>query len=199
MMPSKLILASASPRRRELIQLLNIPYTCISADCDESLEPCPPQEAVCILSERKARAALTQCTLEAGTVLIGADTVVAAEGFILGKPADDEEAFSMIRLLSGEKHSVYTGVTLISQEGIRTFAEETRVTVADLTDEEIYRYLATGEHRDKAGSYGIQGAFSIHVTEIQGDYNNVVGFPVARIYQELCTPGNISQKFDQTH
>ncbi len=193
-MDTNLILASTSPRRRELIQMLNLPYTCVSADCDETIAPCSPEETVCQLSKRKAEAALAACTLNEGTVLIGADTVVAIEGQILGKPKDDQDAYEMIAMMSGKTHSVYTGVTLITLQETRTFYEETRVTVATLTDAEIRAYLATGEHRDKAGAYGIQGAFRLHVTGIQGDYNNVVGFPVARIYQELQNLGNIFQR-----
>lgn len=193
-MYTNLILASTSPRRRELIQLLNLPFTCVSADCDETIAPCSPQDTVCQLSKRKAEAALAACTLQDGEVLIGADTVVSIHGQILGKPKDDQDAYQMIAMMSGKTHSVYTGVTLITQAETRTFYEETRVTVAPLTDAEIRAYLATGEHRDKAGAYGIQGAFGLYVTGIQGDYNNVVGFPVARIYQELQKLGNISQR-----
>ena len=192
-MDTHLILASTSPRRRELIQMLNLPYICVSADCDEAIAPCPPEEMVCRLSKRKAKAALASCILDDGAVLIGADTVVALEGRILGKPKDDEDAYQMIAGMSGKEHSVFTGVTLITQKETRSFYEETKVSVAPLTDAEIRRYLSTGEHRDKAGSYGIQGVFGLHVTGIQGDYNNVVGFPVARIYQELQKLGNISQ------
>ena len=134
------------------------------------------------------------CPPQEGDVLIGADTVVAIEGKILGKPKDDEDAYVMIAGMSGKTHSVFTGVTLITQEETQTFCEETKVSVAPLTDAEIRAYLKTGEHRDKAGAYGIQGAFGLHVTGIQGDYNNVVGFPVARIYQELQKLGNIFQR-----
>lgn len=193
-MNTHLILASTSPRRRELIQMLNLPYVCVSADCDETISPCTPEETVCKLSKRKAEAALATCTLSEEAVLIGADTVVAINGKILGKPRDDRDAYDMIAEISGKVHSVFTGVTLITRTETRTFCEETRVTVAPLTDAEIRAYLATGEHRDKAGAYGIQGAFGLYVTGIQGDYNNVVGFPVARIYQELQKSGNISQK-----
>lgn len=193
-MHTNLILASTSPRRRELIQLLNLPFTCVSADCDETIAPCTPEDTVCQLSKRKAEAALAVCTLKPEDVLIGADTVVAIDGQILGKPKDDEDAYHMIAMMSGKAHSVFTGVTLITQTETQTFCEETKVSVASLTDTEIRTYLKTGEHRDKAGAYGIQGAFGLHVTGIQGDYNNVVGFPVARIYQELQKLGNISQK-----
>lgn len=193
-MDTHLILASTSPRRRELIQLLNLPYTCVSADCDETIAPCTPEDTVCQLSKRKAEAALAVCPPQEGDVLIGADTVVAIEGKILGKPKDDKDAYEMIAGMSGKTHSVFTGVTLITQEETQTFCEETKVSVAPLTDAEIRAYLKTGEHRDKAGAYGIQGAFGIHVTGIQGDYNNVVGFPVARIYQELQKLGNIFQR-----
>ena len=189
-----LILASTSPRRRELIQLLNLPYTCVSADCDETIAPCTPEDTVCQLSKRKAAAALAVCPLQEGDVLIGADTVVAIEGKILGKPKDDQDAYEMIAGMSGKTHSVFTGVTLITQEETQTFCEETKVSVAPLTDAEIRAYLKTGEHRDKAGAYGIQGVFGLHVTGIQGDYNNVVGFQVARIYQKLQKLGNIFQR-----
>lgn len=192
-MDMNLILASTSPRRQELIQLLHLPFTCVSADCDETIAPCSPEETVCQLSKRKAETALAACTLNERGVLIGADTVVAIDGRILGKPKDDQEAYQMIAMMSGKTHSVFTGVTLITQRETRTFHEETKVTVAPLSDTEIRSYLATGEHRDKAGAYGIQGAFGVYVTGIQGDYNNVVGFPVSRIYQELQTLGNISQ------
>ncbi|MBR5280174.1 MAG: septum formation protein Maf [Clostridia bacterium] len=193
-MELNLILASTSPRRQELIQLLNLPYTCVSADCDETITPCTPEDTVCQLSKRKAEAALAFHTLQAGDVLIGADTVVAIDGQILGKPKDDQDAYNMIAMMSDKTHSVYTGVTLITTRETRTFYEETRVTVAPLSDTEIRSYLATGEHRDKAGAYGIQGAFGLYVTGIRGDYNNVVGFPVARIYQELQNLENISQR-----
>lgn len=189
-----LILASTSPRRQELIQLLNLPYTLVRADCDETIAPCTPEETVCQLSLRKAEAALAACTLNEEAVLIGADTVVAIEGQILGKPKDDEDAYNMLAGMSGKTHSVFTGVTLITRKKTCTFYEETKVTVAPLTDTEIRQYLTTGEHQDKAGAYGIQGAFGLFITGIQGDYNNVVGFPVARIYQELQKLGNISQK-----
>ncbi len=193
-MDTHLILASTSPRRRELIQLLHLPFTCVSADCDETIAPCTPEDTVCQLSKRKAEAALAVCPLQEGDVLLGADTVVAIEGKILGKPKDDQDAYEMIAGMSGKTHSVFTGVTLMTQKEIRTFCEETKVSVAPLTEAEIRTYLKTGEHRDKAGAYGIQGAFGLHVTGIQGDYNNVVGFPVSRIYQELQKLGNISQK-----
>ncbi len=193
----KIILASTSPRRRELIKLLGCEFTCISVDTDETTTITDPASVVMELSARKAKAAAEitpefsfsttdDITDNIEEVIIGADTIVACDGEIMGKPKDHEDAFRMIRKISGKDHSVFTGVTMIWKSGkILSFAEETKVTVADLTDEEITNYIATGEPFDKAGSYAIQGLFAVHIEKIHGDYNNVVGFPVARIYKEL--------------
>ena len=194
----KLILASGSPRRRELIKLLGIPFECISVDADETTCRTNPAEAVAEISEKKARAALaarksqgcSQDGLQPNEVIIGADTVVAYNGEILGKPLDDADAERMLIALSGNTHFVYTGVTLLyygkaGQISQLSFAEKTEVHFADISLEDIHRYISTGNHRDKAGSYAIQDEFSVHVTGINGDYNNVVGFPVARLYKEL--------------
>lgn len=194
----KLILASGSPRRRELIKLLGMPFECISVDADETTCRTNPAEAVAEISEKKARAALaarksqdcSQDGLQPNEVIIGADTVVAYNGEILGKPLDDADAERMLIALSGNTHFVYTGVTLLyygkaGQISQLSFAEKTEVHFADISLEDIHRYISTGNHRDKAGSYAIQDEFSVHVTGINGDYNNVVGFPVARLYKEL--------------
>ena len=194
----KLILASGSPRRRELIKLLGIPFECISVDADETTCRTNPAEAVVEISEKKARAALaarksqdcSQDGLQPNEVIIGADTVVAYNGEILGKPLDDADAERMLIALSGNTHFVYTGVTLLyydkaGQISQLSFAEKTEVHFADISIDDIHRYISTGNHRDKAGSYAIQDEFSVHVTGINGDYNNVVGFPVARLYKEL--------------
>lgn len=194
----KLILASGSPRRRELIKLLGMPFECISVDADETTCRTNPAEAVVEISEKKARAALaarksqgcSQDGLQPNEVIIGADTVVAYNGEILGKPLDNTDAERMLIALSGNTHFVYTGVTLLyygkaGQISQLSFAEKTEVHFADISIDDIRRYISTGNHRDKAGSYAIQDEFSVHVTGINGDYNNVVGFPVARLYKEL--------------
>lgn len=196
----KLILASGSPRRRELIKLLGMPFECISVDADETTCRTNPAEAVAEISEKKARAALaarksqgcSQVGLQPNEVIIGADTVVAYNGEILGKPLDDADAERMLLALSGNTHFVYTGVTLLyfdkaGQISQLSFAEKTEVHFADISIDDIRRYISTGNHRDKAGSYAIQDEFSVHVTGINGDYNNVVGFPVSRLYKELKT------------
>lgn len=118
-------------------------------------------------------------------VIIGADTIVTIDGSILGKPKSREDAFNMIKKLSGRCHSVYTGVALISGSKRHCFYEETKVYVSNLSDEEIRAYVATGDCMDKAGAYGIQGIFAKFICKIEGDYNNVVGLPVARLYNEL--------------
>lgn len=191
-MNMKLILASRSPRRRELIKLLGLPYECVSVETDERTASTDPAAAVCEISAQKAEAVLGARGLRAGEVIIGADTVVAYGGRILGKPADENDARQTLRLLSGQTHCVYTGITLIGQTEenrppVRSsFSEATEVHFLPLSGREIDRYLATGEYADKAGSYAIQGVFSVHVSGICGDYQNVVGFPVSRLYRELC-------------
>lgn len=192
----KIILASGSPRRRELIKLLGIPFECVSVEADESTTQIIPHKAVEEIASKKARAALALCKLEDDEIIIGADTIVVFEGKLLGKPRDDRDAMKMLTELSGNSHQVYTGVCIIyrSAEGeIKeiAFAEKTQVDFEEISQEEIKRYIATGNHKDKAGSYAIQDEFSVHVKGISGDYNNVVGFPIARIYKEIR---NISTK-----
>lgn len=126
-----------------------------------------------------------------GDVIIGADTVVAVDGQILGKPADRADAVRMLRLLQGKEHQVITGVTVILKESGKTvsFAEVTKVYIFPMTEEQIEQYIETGEPMDKAGAYGIQGKFAVYVSGIEGDYNNVVGLPVGRLYQETLAAG----------
>ena len=172
-----LVLASKSPRRRELLGLITENFTVKSAEVDETLpDGVSPQEAVEYLSRIKAR------PFKNGTdCVIGADTVVVLDGRILGKPADADGAFEMLSLLSGREHSVFTGVTLITPENETTFSVETRVKFRELTEEEIREYIATGEPLDKAGAYGIQGKGALLAEGIYGDYFNVVGLPVSRL------------------
>ncbi len=222
-MDIRIILASASPRRQELLRQVGLAPEVIPSHVDENGVGGTPEQMVMELSRRKAEdvtaevrqkmsATNRRSEPDAGqsvlaqspearametppenvpSVVVGADTVVAADGRILGKPKSKEEAAAMIRLLAGRTHHVYTGVTMIfisSGEQI-TFAEGTEVEVYPMAEEQISRYVATGEPMDKAGAYGIQGYFAAYVKGIHGDYNNVVGLPVARVCQELAGRG----------
>lgn len=185
-----IILASASPRRRELLQKLNLPFEVRVSDVEEVITKTAPAEIVEELSLQKA---LAVARTEPDALVIGADTMVASDETVLGKPKDKEDAAAMLKSLQGKSHQVYTGVTVTwkGQKGreIRTFSEASQVILYPMTDEEIKRYVATGEPMDKAGSYAIQGLFTVYVKGIVGDYNNVVGLPVARLYQELKKNG----------
>lgn len=193
---NEIILASASPRRKELLAQIGLPFRVCVSDCEETITETLPERVVCELSRQKARDVWQKLKKEeipaAGEVkklVIGADTVVACDGRILGKPADAAQAVEMLTLLAGNTHQVYTGVTFCYQENgtekLHTFHEMTEVTVYPMSREEITAYVETGEPMDKAGAYGIQGRFAAYVKEIHGDYNNVVGLPVGRLYQEL--------------
>lgn len=176
-----LVLASKSPRRKELLSIITNDFIIKAADVDEGLpEGISPQRAVEYLSRIKAQPFANNTD-----TIIGADTVVAIDSKILGKPKDSEDAYNMLRLLSGKYHSVFTGVTVIKPDGTVTFSVETRVKFYDLTDEEIYAYIKTREPFDKAGAYGIQGKGSLLVEKIDGDYFNVVGLPVSRLNKLL--------------
>lgn len=176
-----LILASKSPRRQELLKLITEDFIIKTAEADEALPAgITPQEAVLYLSKIKAQ----PFESETDTV-IGADTVVALDGLILGKPENDKDAVRMLKMLSGREHNVFTGVTIISNGKYKSFYEKTSVRFFDLTDDEINSYVASGECADKAGAYGIQGRGSLLVEGITGDYFNVVGLPVAKLYREL--------------
>ena len=148
----EIILASQSPRRRELMGLIGMPFTVRVADVDETLAACPPEEAVALLSRKKAEAARE--TLE--EIVIGADTVVVLDGKILGKPTDATDAFRMLRFLSGRRHQVMTGLTVLLGGRCISVTEVTEVSFRTLTDGEILSYIASGDPMDKAGSYGIQ-------------------------------------------
>ncbi len=173
----ELILASQSPRRRELLTLLGYPFRVQVASVDETMEDLPISQAVARLSCRKAAA------IGAGAeqIVIGADTVVVLDGKVLGKPRDAEAAKEMLRSLSGKTHQVMTGVCVQKGEQVLTHTEVTEVTFRPLTDREIEDYVATKEPMDKAGAYGIQGGAARFVEGIKGDYFNVVGLPVCRL------------------
>ena len=180
----KVILASASPRRQELIKLIFDNFEILPADCDETLsEGIGAREAVEYLSEIKNKA--SRKLTEKENLVISADTVVAVGDEILGKPVDKEDARRMISLLSGKVHQVYTGVTLSLNGKTKTFSEKTDVEFFDLTEDEIEEYISSKEPYDKAGAYGIQGKAGLLVKGINGDYYNVVGFPIARLKREI--------------
>lgn len=180
----KVVLASASPRRKELLSLIFNEYDVRPADCDEALpEGIKAQEAVEYLSLIKNKATVEIC--DENSLVISADTVVAVEGEILGKPQDKEDARRMISLLSGREHQVFTGVTLSLNGNFKTFSEKTDVVFYRLTDKEIEDYISTDEPYDKAGAYGIQGKAGLLVKAVNGDYYNVVGLPVARLKREI--------------
>ena len=176
-----IILASKSPRRKELLSFITTDFTVKSADVDETLpQGITPDKAVEYLSKIKAEPLKNE-----NDIVIGADTVVALDGKILGKPRDEADAFATLRMLSGKEHSVFTGVSVIKGKKIETFSVQTKVKMFELTDKEIEEYIATAEPFDKAGSYGIQGKGSLLVEKIDGDYFNVVGLPISRLNRVL--------------
>lgn len=185
-MKTQVILASASPRRAELLRQAGIEPEIVPSQVTEVITSAEPEAVVKELSAQKAEDTAGHF-MGQDAVVIGADTVVSAEGQILGKPKDREDACRMIRMLAGKEHQVYTGVTLIScRDGRRyTFAEKTEVSVYPMTEEEIGEYVDTKESMDKAGAYGIQGYFAAYIYKICGDYNNVVGLPLGRVCREL--------------
>jgi septum formation protein len=189
----KIVLASASPRRRELLSQVGVAFEVKPASGEERITSAEPAKVVEELSRQKAM--FTAYALEEeenrdlrDVVVIGADTVVSYEGKILGKPADETDAIEMLAMLQGNTHQVYTGVTLLIREKGRwkahTFHECTDVSFYPVTEEEIKEYVNSKDPMDKAGSYGIQGAWGAYVKGIRGDYNNVVGLPVARLIYE---------------
>lgn len=173
----ELVLASQSPRRKELLALLGHPFRVQVASVDETMEDLPIEQAVARLSCRKA----ASIGADADRIVIGADTVVVLDGKVLGKPRDAEDAVRMLQSLSGKTHQVMTGVCVLKGERVLTHTEVTEVTFRPLTDREIRNYVATKEPMDKAGAYGIQGGAARFVEGIRGDYFNVVGLPVCRL------------------
>lgn len=201
---SQIILASQSPRRKELLEQIGLEFEICPAKGEEIITKSIPEEVVMELSKQKAEevAAMVssfgenhkEITTPSDILVIGADTVVAYDGKILGKPKDEADAKRMLTMLAGNTHSVFTGVTLVlidksGRAGELVFYEKTDVKMHAMTEVEIDRYIATGEPMDKAGSYAIQGKCAIHIEKIDGDYNNVVGLPITRIYQELKNIG----------
>ena len=182
-----LILASASPRRKELLEQLQWEFVVQVSEKEELITSTKPDLVVEELSKMKAEDVFQQ--IEGDIIVIGADTIVAMENHILGKPKDKQQACEMLQMLQDASHDVYTGVTICMREGNQskkiTFHEKTTVTFYSMTDQEIRWYVDTKEPMDKAGAYGIQGLGGSYVKEINGDYNTVVGLPMARVYQEM--------------
>lgn len=215
MMKKRVILGSASPRRKELLEQIGIEFEIVVSDAEEQYKSTVPEEIVKELALMKAEnvakeverrelvpvgkthgngicgsAAKTYKTHLHNVVVLGADTIVVRDEEILGKPSDAEAAFSMLKSLQGRMHQVYTGVSVLDfdENGERhmiNHAEETKVYVHEMTDEEIRCYIASGDSLDKAGAYGIQGRFAAFIDRIEGDYYNVVGLPVAYLYRSL--------------
>ena len=189
----KIILASASPRRKELMTMAGLAFDVIISDCEENISYEGPEDMVKKLSLLKARDVADKiCKTETEPhLVIGADTIVFFQDKILGKPKNEEDAFRMLQAMSGNIHTVYTGVTIIDTASDRTntFYEETKVEFYDVTEEEIRNYISTGDPMDKAGSYGVQGRGCFLVKRIEGDYFTVVGLPIAHLLKELSKMG----------
>ena len=178
----QLILASQSPRRKELLGLFHIPFTVRTSDADETMDPgLPPQQEVARVSRLKAEAVAH----DANDVVVAADTIVVCDGMVLGKPKSREHAIEMLTLLSGRDHQVMTGMTVLAKGQAVSCTEITDIHFRELTHREICRYVDTKEPMDKAGSYGIQGGAALFAEKMHGDYYNVMGLPVCRLGQVL--------------
>ena len=189
----KIIRGSASPRRRELMAQIGLEFEVVVSNKEEHYESTIPEEIVKELALMKAENVTSE--LEAkrqlkDMVIIGADTIVVLDDQILGKPRDEEEAFEMLTNLQGRAHQVFTGTAILSYDEtgerlVQNQASETKVYVHEMNRDEILSYIKSGEPMDKAGAYGIQGAFAAYIDRIEGDYYNVVGLPVTYLYQQL--------------
>ena len=187
-MSEKIVLASASPRRREIMAMAGYKFEVVTCDITEETNCTTPDSIVEDLSHIKAKAVLDLIKDDEVTV-IGADTIVWNDGKVLGKPKNEEDAYNMIKGISGKSHEVYTGVTIIKRVNdkvsTKIFSSCTKVFVNELNHQQILDYLVTNEGYDKAGGYAVQGIFSRHIGKIEGDYFNVVGLPISRLYEEL--------------
>jgi septum formation protein len=183
----RVILASASPRRRELLSQVGVTFEVLASTKEEVCDETEPSKLVEALARQKAESVAKIQTGDC--IVIGSDTVVAKDGAVLGKPSDEENAFAMLQSLQGAVHQVYSGVALVSVQGsektVRCFHVMTEVEFFPMTEKQIRDYIATGDCMDKAGAYGIQGCFAEYVKGIVGDYYNVVGLPVSRLMREL--------------
>lgn len=183
-----IILASKSPRRQALLRQLGLEYTVCIEDVDERMDPAlSPKDEVARVSRLKAAAVLPQTAKD--DVVICADTIVVLDGQVMGKPKDEDDAFSMLRRLSGRTHTVYTAVTVCARGERQTEVEATEVTFRKLSDREIRAYIAGGEPMDKAGAYGVQGLAASFVSGLRGDYFNVMGLPLCTLTRMLRSVG----------
>ena len=196
---SKIILASGSPRRTELLNSIGIDHEVISSEADENSDERNPEKLVRLLSERKAEEVFNRIknTTDGNITVIGADTLVSKDDVIFGKPESDEDAKRILNCLSGAEHQVFSGVSIFTRidgkEYIKVFSEKTCVNVRQISEKDIDDYIRSGEGADKAGAYGIQTSFMKHISSINGDYFNIVGLPVSRLYTELsnyCSQAN---------
>ena len=178
----RLILASQSPRRKELLGLFGIPFTVRVADIDETMDPAA--DPFCEVA-RVSRCKALAVSREPEDVLIAADTIVVCQGRVLGKPRSQEDAVRMLSMLSGRDHQVMTGVTVLCGDREAVFTEVTDLHFRELSEKEILRYVRSGEPMDKAGAYGIQGGAALFCSRLSGDYYNVMGLPVCRLGQVL--------------
>ncbi|GAA4299553.1 Maf family protein [Anaerocolumna aminovalerica] len=188
----KIILASGSPRRKEIFEQIGIDFSVVISEDEEVIQKSRPDEIVEELATKKACSVAAD--MEEGTIVIGADTMVALDGQVMGKPKNEQDAKDMIGKLQGKKHQVYTGVCAVikeigKEERIIRFVQCTDVWVYPMTEEQIDAYVATGEPMDKAGAYGIQGKFAVHIEKVEGEYLNIVGFPISKLYQTLMKEG----------
>lgn len=188
----KIILASGSPRRKEILEQIGIEFSVVISKDEEIIDKSKPDEIVEELATRKACSVASDMNEE--IIVIGADTMVALDGQVMGKPKNEQDAKAMVKKLQGKKHQVYTGVCAVVKETgkgdkIIRFVQCTDVWVYPMTEEQINAYVATGEPMDKAGAYGIQGKFAVHIEKIEGEYLNIVGFPVSKLYQTLLKEG----------
>jgi septum formation protein len=183
-----LFLASSSPRRKTLLRQIGLPFRSFSSAVDENFSEGDPEHSVCVLAEKKASRVFNRSK---GNWVLGADTVVVLEDAVLGKPESGEEASSMLLRLSGKEHRVITGFCLIDPSGrsAHTQAVVTRVTMKKITEEEVRRYVASGEPYGKAGSYAVQGLGAFMVESISGSYTNVVGLPLCALVKALLVTG----------
>ena len=196
-LPGRLILASKSPRRKAILELVGFNPIVMVSNCDESVvKETDPEKLVAALSKLKANAVTDKCELK--DVIVASDTVVSLDGKILGKPKTKKEAVEMLQSLNGRTHEVFTGVTIIykkkSGDVCDTFVERTPVTFAKMSNCEIHEYVDTGEPMDKAGAYGIQGTFAKFIPHIDGDAFSVAGLPIARTYEHIRALANPKKK-----
>ena len=191
-MNKTIYLASRSPRRAELLQQIGMDFTVLPSDIDESVLPDEsPADYVLRLAKRKAEVCFEQLVRDGKPMLpvLAADTSVAVDGEIFGKPENDADAYRMLRLMSGREHQVYTGIAVATESGVNVALSTTKVQMADLSEETIHAYIASGEPRDKAGAYGIQGLAGVMIRHIEGSYSGVMGLPIYEAAQLLEQAG----------